>query len=166
MTQYSSGLCAACYLRRRYHNDPDYRRKVVLKRRKWRTENPEKQAEYNKKWYWKNREHSLLKVREARKRNGVKWNLNKRLRLYGITLEAYNSILESQNGLCAICDRTLISKSSAVDHEHLTGKVRGILCSSCNRALGLLRDSDSLLLKAISYLRKHSHILRASSSAS
>lgn len=75
---------------------------------------------------------------------------------YGITLQDYNELLEAQGGGCGICgvlvDR--VGRMLAVDHNHNTGKVRGILCSDCNTALGLLKDSPELLSKAITYLVK------------
>lgn len=54
---------------------------------------------------------------------------------YGITLDDYNSVLEAQNGRCAICGE-LPSNHLCIDHDHKTGKVRGLLCISCNVALG------------------------------
>lgn len=73
---------------------------------------------------------------------------------YGITLEEYNAMLESQGGVCAICGGTepAEGRMMAVDHCHATGKVRGILCSCCNRALGLFRDNTDYLKSAINYL--------------
>ena len=76
---------------------------------------------------------------------------------FGITIDDYNKMLESQNGVCAIC---LSNKSGGtgvfhVDHDHITGKIRGLLCQRCNTGLGLLYDSEDILLKAITYLRKN-----------
>jgi hypothetical protein len=86
---------------------------------------------------------------------------------FGITLEEYNQINQSQGGVCAICEgvnttRTKgttsgknIKMSLAVDHNHKTGKVRGLLCSNCNTSLGSFKDNPALLRKAISYLELH-----------
>lgn len=76
-------------------------------------------------------------------------------RTYGITLEDFNRILTAQNGLCAICGKSNASSKRhfAIDHCHKTGKVRGILCYGCNRALHIL-DSEELLKKALTYLEK------------
>lgn len=73
---------------------------------------------------------------------------------YGISLEIYKELLESQNGKCAICGTNSTGKRFAfhVDHDHKTGKVRGLLCSNCNSGIGNLRDDISLLEKAIEYL--------------
>lgn len=77
---------------------------------------------------------------------------------YGVTLDEVISINDSQGGRCAIC-RTEGFKMQAgaksglvLDHCHDTGKVRGLLCHNCNRALGLLQDDKRNLLRAVSYL--------------
>lgn len=89
----------------------------------------------------------------ARKRNG---GLK---RLYGITPKQYEELFEKQKGLCAICESDHANNSRTngklfVDHDHTTGEIRGLLCSSCNHALGLMKDNVGLLSRAISYLSK------------
>jgi hypothetical protein len=71
---------------------------------------------------------------------------------YKITLEQYNEILNNQKSLCAICGCSQSAKLH-VDHCHSIGKVRGLLCGSCNRALGLMKDNIDFLNKAIIYLQ-------------
>jgi len=76
-------------------------------------------------------------------------------RLYGITFEAYEKMLAAQGGKCAICSKDTPSartKFFSVDHCHKTGKVRGLLCTSCNRGLGFFNDSPSALEAAAKYL--------------
>lgn len=75
---------------------------------------------------------------------------------YGITLDYYDKLLEVQNYCCDICKN--VNKSErrlCVDHNHTTGKVRGLLCDTCNTALGKFRDNVDLLNEAIKYLKKH-----------
>ena len=74
----------------------------------------------------------------------------------GISVAEYDKILDEQNGRCAICG-TLPSgkKSFAIDHDHETGKIRGLLCTRCNPMLGFAQDSREILLKAVEYLLKH-----------
>lgn len=76
-------------------------------------------------------------------------------RRYGITIEQYNEMLTKQNGGCAIC-KTFIpwsrSERFAIDHCHITGKVRGLLCHACNQALGMLNDDPEILRKAAKYI--------------
>ena len=73
---------------------------------------------------------------------------------YGITHEDYARMLEDQNGLCGICARTeiLSHKTLAVDHDHKTGRVRGLLCHMCNRSLGQFGDDLVGLMRVIAYL--------------
>ena len=79
-------------------------------------------------------------------------------REFGIKYEDYDKMLEEQRGVCAICGKPETkpnAKYLAVDHNHETGEVRGLLCNNCNRALGLLKDNVDVLQNAINYLKKH-----------
>ena len=81
------------------------------------------------------------------------------LRRYGLTADDFTQMLEAQGGRCAICGTSEFQgqgKSAHVDHDHITGKVRGLLCHHCNTALGAFGDSPEILLEAITYLREHS----------
>ncbi len=78
---------------------------------------------------------------------------------YGITSEDYAHLLKSQNGLCAIYDTPETAlcndgsvRALAVDHDHVTEIIRGLLCRDCNLLLGKARDSIALLRTAIAYL--------------
>lgn len=75
---------------------------------------------------------------------------------YGLSAEDYLKLKEEQNSCCAICGRSeeLFKRRLHVDHSHNTGKVRGLLCSSCNTALGKFEDSPDRLLVAYNYLSK------------
>lgn len=73
-------------------------------------------------------------------------------RKFGITLQDFNEMNERQGGLCAICRRLPGKRSLHVDHDHITGEVRGLLCYNCNRALGDLREDPVLIRAAIRYL--------------
>ena len=78
---------------------------------------------------------------------------------YGITLQDYDSLLASQNSVCASC--LGVNKSGrrlAVDHNHDTGAVRGLLCIDCNLALGLLKDSPEITGRMAEYIRKHTPV--------
>jgi hypothetical protein len=73
---------------------------------------------------------------------------------FGLTLEAYNSLFVAQHGRCALCEthQSELKKSLAVDHDHDTGAIRGLLCHNCNVGLGNLKDSAELLIKAAEYV--------------
>ena len=72
-------------------------------------------------------------------------------RRYGITGADVDAMVAAQGGSCAVCD----GKPEHVDHDHKTGKVRGLLCFNCNQALGNVRDDPAVLQGLIDYLRRH-----------
>lgn len=76
---------------------------------------------------------------------------------YGLSIQQYNELFFSQNGCCAICktDQKNLQKRLFVDHCHDSGKVRGLLCSKCNHAIGLLNDNSSIIKNAMEYVRHH-----------
>jgi hypothetical protein len=77
---------------------------------------------------------------------------------YGLSEDAYDALLQSQNYSCALCKSKDPKRKQGfvVDHDHDTGRIRGLLCHPCNIALGMLGDNVSGLQKAISYLEaKH-----------
>jgi hypothetical protein len=82
---------------------------------------------------------------------------NSRLKgTFGITLGDYDNLLKAQNGCCAICQTNTPTGIGGfhVDHCHKTNKIRGLLCSKCNHALGLFNDNQTNLRKAIEYLNR------------
>lgn len=96
---------------------------------------------YSLKWYHKNKDKA--------KNSRLKYQ-------FGITLDQYNEMLSAQNGCCAICKSNQPTGYGSwhVDHCHTTNKIRGLLCSKCNHALGLLNDDISLFQNAIEYLNR------------
>ncbi len=83
-------------------------------------------------------------------------NYASRLKQYGISGEEHKAMIEAAGGACEICN---FKPSDAlrlnIDHDHKTGKVRGMLCGKCNAGIGLFLDSENRLMNAIKYLRKH-----------
>ena len=83
----------------------------------------------------------------------------KTLREFGLSLDDYNTILESQGGGCAICGKkennNRKQKRLPIDHHHESNTVRGILCHSCNLMLGLVKDNPDTLEKGAAYLRRN-----------
>lgn len=82
--------------------------------------------------------------------------IQSRERSLGVTEGQYWEMYHNQGGKCGICKHRLYSKrykSFAVDHCHVTGKVRGLLCTNCNTGLGLFRDSPTALLNAIDWVK-------------
>jgi hypothetical protein len=78
--------------------------------------------------------------------------------LYGLTVAEYEQLLASQYHRCAICDRHAddCRQRLNVDHDHITGKVRGLLCGPCNAALSIFQDDQERLYRAIQYLEYNS----------
>ena len=143
---------AKSYIKRM--QDPDYRlrrkeyNKIMMARpetkkrqAEWQKNNKEKVSARSLKWYYANKEKVVLK-RERQK-----------LRGWGLTLDGYNKLSNKQNRVCAICKRLCTSgRKLAVDHNHKTNKIRGLLCSNCNQGLGKFFDNKDLLKRAIIYL--------------
>lgn len=104
-----------------------------------------------------------VKMKSVNEANRGKRREQQLARLFKITMDDYNSMLALQNNLCAICEKpqSKFQKGSdkiralAVDHNHTTGKVRALLCTSCNTAIGLIQESIPLAYKIIEYLRHH-----------
>lgn len=101
-------------------------------RKKWKENNPEKAKLSNRKKTLKNK--------------------------YGITIEEYNQLLKRQDFQCAICgtktQKHSYQKNFNIDHNHETGEIRGLLCTACNRGIGLLQDNPTILRKAADYLEE------------
>ena len=123
----------------------------------------EKQQAYQKQYRETHRE-ALKLWRQSRKSRIITLSRKSKLaKLYGITESQYAKMFDTQQGLCAICHRpeTVFDNRSgrtrplAVDHDHATGKIRGLLCSRCNHLLGNAQDNSDRLLAAACYLEHH-----------
>ena len=91
---------------------------------------------------------------ETKKCKPRKETLKKRLSKHNITPEVYNEMFDKQQGKCLICNRhqSELKKGLCVDHDHITGKNRGLLCTKCNLRLGTFNDNIEDLKRAIIYL--------------
>jgi hypothetical protein len=102
-------------------------------------------------------EQKAAYMREYRKRRPRNVRNTELKKMYGITLDQWEKMHSDQGGVCAICRKREDEKSSrynnlAVDHCHATGRVRGLLCNTCNKALGMFSDDPSTLRRAAEYL--------------
>jgi hypothetical protein len=124
---------------------------------KWAKENPNQNRINARNWNRANRQQYNANKNRSAKRNPLSTK-GRQLRIkFNISIEEYNQLLDLQNNKCAICqDKCPTGRQLAVDHDHKTKKVRGLLCMECNIGLGKFKDSDQLLSKAISYLLKKS----------
>ena len=105
----------------------------------------------SKEWYEKNKDR---KRELSKKYKHVKKDKDLQA-TYGIDLETYRRMLAQQNSRCKICHthQDELKRAMCVDHDHGTGKVRGLLCDTCNRSLGLLKDNVNTLMRAVKYLK-------------
>lgn len=145
----AKGRCKACTLERQ---------------RQWRRENPDGANAASRAWQLRNPE----RVQERRRRYYEADRVGQRertrratlIRQYGITVEQFDELMAAQGARCAICRITqaeymeATKRRFAVDHDHKTGRVRGLLCNQCNTALGLLRESPALVERAADYLHE------------
>lgn len=133
--------CKKCIKNR--NGDPEYKKymKNYLENYRQVKEHQDYNKEYQKQ-YQKNPKN---------KQNDKKWRL---LKTYGITLEEWYQMFEKQNGECKICHthQSKLKNKLCVDHDHITGKVRGLLCQGCNSGIGYLKESKRILESAIKYL--------------
>jgi len=115
-------------------------------------------AAYMREWTQRpgNREKQLSRKREYYRRLRVEILDKDVKRKYGLSSAEYRKLLDAQDGRCAICKRTPEEvgrfRRLDVDHDHGTGKVRGLLCAWCNRGIGMFADDAALLLSAVAYL--------------
>ena len=134
--------------------------------REWRAKNAEKIRAQTRARYAANPEYHKAKARKHilnYRKNNPNANRNKHYKKrYGITVEEYESMAKAQNYLCAICERpeTKLRKDGtvmilSVDHDHLTGQVRDLLCSKCNILLGFLETGNVTFSQLIHYIKKH-----------
>lgn len=142
------------------HSDPEYQKK-------YRGKNRDALLKKQRESYIRHRAHRLATAKAYAVKNATvvrekaiaRWAKTpdrvKRgigLRKYGLSLEQYEQMLAQQKGRCAVCQE--VPRRICVDHDHETGDVRGLLCSSCNTALGLLKE-DLLRISALAdYIRE------------
>lgn len=133
--------------------------KVEKAKRNWEKQNPEAVKEIQARYKEKNLEKKRLRQRLAYHANKDRHRKNSLKRKYGINLDDYNKMLQEQNGSCAICFvkvEDTKKKYLCVDHNHLTGAVRALLCDPCNSAIGFLKEDQEVILRAAEYLKKFS----------
>lgn len=116
-------------------------------------------------WHWKEAipsKNAAMRQKMYRAKHPERIKNTELKKLYGITLQDYQRMTEAQNHRCAICgeletgvDKQGVPRRMPVDHCHATGKIRKLLCSACNKALGGFRDRPDLLRKAAEYIEKH-----------
>lgn len=167
--------CEACptcrsrkSVRKRRVEDPEFRKKEAEEaRRRYKPRTPEQRLKSNaamrslRKWRSENDpawEENRVRTWRRFKETKPDYHRDYWLRgKYGITLEERDEMFESQNGMCPICKDPMLKrgtegKSAVIDHDHITGAVRGLICNTCNKGIGYFRDDKVLLAAALEYL--------------
>lgn len=135
-------VCSSEDKRRRYLADPEA---AIARVKRWQQANPE-------------RVNATQRARRAKPEVRLRDRAGHLMRKYGMTIEQYDAMLETQGGGCFICGRPPRDDISLhVDHDHSTGRVRGILCFCCNNALADFQDDPALLRKAAGYVSWHAN---------
>lgn len=155
---------------------PEQKARNVEHANRWAAANPEKAREYKARYKKSPRGREMNNARKRERRANdpeyaercrqqdreTRARHNRRYRLerkYGMSLDAYQTLWDAQGGLCAICGRPETALSTlgvvqplSVDHDHITGAVRGLLCAACNKSLGGFSDNPTYLRLAAEYL--------------
>ena len=119
----------------------DNKAKIDERNRVWAKNNPKKHNEQQKQWA----KNNPKKIKEYSSRD--------RFRNHGLSHEDWQKMWNNQDGKCAICGKSFsCPKDGYIDHNHETGKVRGLLCRNCNLGIGFLKDDPEITRKATKYL--------------
>lgn len=152
-------------------SNPKQRANRVKANAKWRAKNVEKVRVQGRAFYCKHRAkrqaHSREKYHRRKKNEGrsfmdqnvaraKRWYKANPYYHYGMTMDDYDALLTKQGGRCAICRKPPnpqgYRKRLCVDHEHATGRIRGLLCNQCNAGIGQFRDDPEVLRQAAAWL--------------
>lgn len=133
---------------RRYHKTHKEERKAAA--RIARENNREMYRLLDRKWREKHR--GSVEYKSRKNKNSLQYLCKK----YGITQDDYNRMFVEQGGCCKVCGVHQVSLRNrlSIDHDHITGKVRGLLCIKCNSAIGYVKENISILESMIKYLNQ------------
>jgi hypothetical protein len=170
------GTCKKCRIEMAKNYLKDNKEKIVAYGKAYYQDNKKTKDAMSKKWHRENKEYQInyrtinkdkisKNAKDWRSKNRESYISEFRKRKYGITQEQYLHMLKNQNGVCAICGnletvtdkKTGLIRSLCVDHDHESGKIRGLLCSRCNVAIGLIDDSPEKAKKIFEYLSYHTN---------
>jgi len=126
------------------------REKHLQRMKQSRLKHLEKRRAYDRSRYRDRQEEMRERHRKYRKENPERVKDIKLRSIYGLSLKDFQRLADKQNQCCAICQRKV---ALCVDHNHNTGQIRGLLCTRCNRLLGMVHDSITELQAVIRYLQ-------------
>jgi len=154
-----NGVCRCGHIRPEKLSDEELKRRKSERHKRWQKNSQNKDYYRQRYLIPEVRAAKQASINRYRSKPGIKEELARKqmLRTYGLTLEAWNELFESQQSRCAICGSLTPGTAKRywhTDHSHITGKVRGILCHHCNCGLGSFRDNIENMKRAISYLEE------------
>lgn len=124
---------------REWYLVPGNKERMLARNKEWARRNPDKMREYSQRW----------RAKQTAERKREIWVRSK----YQLTEAEYEIILR-HNGKCDACKTPIAGRKQHIDHDHANGKVRGILCGSCNQAAGLLQDNPERASALARYLKR------------
>src|SRR5438552_3388809 len=132
------------YLRNREH--------ILARQKASYQRNRDRKLAYQKAYYQKHRAQGMATSVRHYRNNKDRILKVMRLRIYGIGPDQFDALLQNQQGLCAICSEQFRDANPHLDHDHATGRIRGLLCAQCNLGLGKFKDDPALLMTAALYV--------------
>jgi hypothetical protein len=142
---YCKNLCKSCYNTYLKNTNPEYASKQRRNTAEWIRNNSERKKESDKKWVAKQDKAYLKSYKRM-----------KQIESYGLSLQQYEDMKANQNGVCAICNKIPANnKSLQIDHNHRTGKVRGLLCFRCNFGMSYFSEDVERFKRVVVYLEEN-----------
>lgn len=166
-----SKRCSRCYKVKplgdfhRYQRSPDgrqnYCKVCTTEISRTKRDSPITRPEYlaqRRQHYQDNRERlraeAAQRLREFPEAQALASRKSRLKKTWGLTLGQYDEMVDAQMGRCHLCHRPPTRNNLAVDHDHVTGRVRMLLCDPCNLGIGSLRDDPELLRRAADYIER------------
>jgi hypothetical protein len=132
----------------------DHKTKIAAQKKQWQKDHEPEITAYKKQYQQDNKDKIAARAKRYRQNHLAEEKHNKLMCAFGIGLEQYDKLFLAQEGRCAICGKhqTEFPRALAVDHNHETGEIRGLLCSKCNTSLVIVENRE-LLASAMRYLQ-------------
>lgn len=133
-----------------------HQEEIKNKNKSWRLAHKKEINAYARIYHVTHREQKLAQMKIYRTKHAGETRLNRLKKTYGLSESEFNKLLDKQGGVCAICGRSNYGgRKPAIDHDHITKKVRGLLCTQCNSALGMIANDPKIAQAMIDYLKRH-----------
>lgn len=141
----NNALCRAYYLA--------HRKELAKRRKAYYAKHQEECKARAHTYYHANREEIASQRRARRPARREEASSYRRLKKYGLSELGFRALIDKQGGACALCrENNWGCRGPQVDHDHITGQVRGILCQRCNLVLGAIKDDPNIARAIVGYL--------------